>query len=323
MGDERAVDAAAAPLGQRAAAPERREVAFPTKRTQPAQTTSPPASATTIVSVRVDGALAPRGFGEPARVVAPDRLLHRRDPRRGRRARSPRAASRRRAAPARRRRRRPARSRPSPRPPGTKPAARRRSARSAGRSCPCSFHSNGSPRSAKTRTCRAISVVERRALEAAEVAVLDEAAVRPVRRCARAARRARRARPAGIARHADRAARRRRRGSCGRRSRRRQRQPQRARARAGAATHGRSARARSSVASDQVSARVRVAGSRSSRAPGRSCDARRPSRRRHIAAEAHARAGGASPVGSSRYAPRRTVKCRRATRRPASRGVSG
>ena len=39
----------------------------------------------------------------------------------------------------------------------TKPAVRSRSARSAGRSCPWSFHSKDSPRSAKTRTWRAIS----------------------------------------------------------------------------------------------------------------------------------------------------------------------
>jgi hypothetical protein len=60
---------------------------------------------------------------------------------------------------------------------GTSPAARRRSGRSAGRSCPCSFHSKGSPRAAKDLHLPRDQRVEFVAVEAGEVAVLDEAAI--------------------------------------------------------------------------------------------------------------------------------------------------
>ena len=76
----------------------------------------------------------------------------------------------------------------------TKPAARRRSGRSAGRSWPCVFHSNDSPRSREECDLTCDQLVERRALEPAEVPVLRRSRRAASRPSAPAARRAPRAR---------------------------------------------------------------------------------------------------------------------------------
>jgi hypothetical protein len=56
---------------------------------------------------------------------------------------------------------------------GTSPAARRRSGRSAGRSCPCSFHSNSRREDAHLPRDQLVKLAT---VEAAKVAILDEPA---------------------------------------------------------------------------------------------------------------------------------------------------
>ena len=178
VGDGRPVDAAAAPRRQRAAAPERREVGSALE--------ADPGGADDLGAglgdddadrVRVGGALLLEALREPSRGCRRPRPPPP-SPRcgRSRRARRPRAATRRREAAARRRSRPPARSRPSRPPRATKPAARNRSGRSAGRSCPCSFHSKRSPALGEHAHLPRDQLIELAPVEPAEVAVADEAA---------------------------------------------------------------------------------------------------------------------------------------------------
>ena len=157
VGDDRAVDPAAAPRRQRRAAPQRRELGTALEANPGGADDVSPASATRTVSASGSAARSHSSMSASQLWSSSQTACSmRRDAleiRAGRHLAQRDAGGQPRLAGDLRHRRDHDRLLSS----GTKPAASSRSGRSAGRSCPCSFHSNRSPRSAKTRTWRAIS----------------------------------------------------------------------------------------------------------------------------------------------------------------------